>query len=155
MGSSLEEKQVFESWKEIAAYLKRSYKTLRRLERDHGLPVHRLEDSPKARVFAYKDEIDRWLHEIQLSGQTSKGAIKIKKPLMVVALILFFVSAGFIGLVLWHPWISVDNDWRQSDKPNLVIPYFENNTGDQNLEYLRKGFSEWFIADLSPDSLMC
>jgi tetratricopeptide (TPR) repeat protein len=30
-----------------------------------------------------------------------------------------------------------------------VIPYFENNTGDKNLEYLRRGFSEWFIADLS------
>jgi len=28
-----------------------------------GLPVHRLDGSPKARVFAYKNELDRWLEE--------------------------------------------------------------------------------------------
>lgn len=46
------DKDVLDSWKEIAAYLGRSEKTCRRLEKDLGLPVHRLEDSPKARVFA-------------------------------------------------------------------------------------------------------
>ena len=145
----MEDRQVFESWKEIAAYLKRSYKTLRRLVRDHGLPVHRLEDSPKARVFAYKDEIDRWLQEIQQAGKIPKGVIKIKKPSILAVIILVCVSAAIVGLVLWHPWSSVEGDWSQSDKPKLVIPYFENNTGDQSLEYLRRGFSEWFIADLS------
>jgi serine/threonine protein kinase/lipopolysaccharide biosynthesis regulator YciM len=37
----------------------------------------------------------------------------------------------------------------QSDKPSLAVPYFENNTGDENLEYLRSGLSEWIIIDLS------
>jgi serine/threonine protein kinase/predicted Zn-dependent protease len=36
-----------------------------------------------------------------------------------------------------------------SDKPSLAVPYFENNTGDENLEYLRSGLSEWIIIDLS------
>ena len=60
------EKQILDSWKEITAYLGRSEKTCQRLEKELGLPIHRLEDSPKARVFAYKDEIDRWIEKAQL-----------------------------------------------------------------------------------------
>jgi len=59
----MSDKEILDSWKAIAAYRGRSEKTCRRFERDLGLPVHRLEGSPKARVFAYKDEIDRWIEE--------------------------------------------------------------------------------------------
>lgn len=55
--------RILESWKEIAAHLDRSVRTCRIWERDMGLPVHRLDGSPKARVFAYRDELDRWLAE--------------------------------------------------------------------------------------------
>ena len=51
------------SWKEIAAYLDRDVRTCVRWEQRYGLPVHRLERDSKAKVFAYKDEIDRWLAE--------------------------------------------------------------------------------------------
>jgi formylglycine-generating enzyme required for sulfatase activity/dienelactone hydrolase len=54
---------ILESWKEIAAHLNRNVRTCQLWERDHGLPVHRLDGSPKARVFAYPLELDRWLHE--------------------------------------------------------------------------------------------
>ena len=57
----MNERRVLDSWKEIAAYLKRSERTCRTWEADLELPIHRLNDSPKARVFAYADEIDRWL----------------------------------------------------------------------------------------------
>ena len=63
----MENKKILESWKEIASYLNRSETTCRRLERELGLPVHRLEETPKARVFAYTEEIDRWIQEIQHS----------------------------------------------------------------------------------------
>jgi dienelactone hydrolase len=54
---------ILESWKEIAAHLKRNVRTCQLWERDHGLPIHRLDGSPKARVFAYPEEIDRWFKE--------------------------------------------------------------------------------------------
>ena len=63
----MENKKILESWKEIAVYLNRSETTCRRLEQELGLPVHRLEETPKARVFAYKEEIDRWIKETQHS----------------------------------------------------------------------------------------
>ncbi|HSQ79033.1 MAG TPA: VCBS repeat-containing protein [Candidatus Bathyarchaeia archaeon] len=49
------------SWKEIAAYLDRDVRTCIRWEQRYGLPVHRLDRDSKAKVFAYKDEVDRWL----------------------------------------------------------------------------------------------
>lgn len=49
-----------DSWKEIAEYLNRNVRTCQVWERELGLPVHRLDGSPKARVSAYTGEIDRW-----------------------------------------------------------------------------------------------
>lgn len=54
---------VLESWKEIAAYLNRNIRTCRRWEEELGLPIRRLDGSPRARVFAYPAELDRWLGE--------------------------------------------------------------------------------------------
>src|SRR5229473_8683744 len=48
-----------DSWKEIAAYLKRDESTVRRWEKE-GLPVHRHAHKRKATVYAHKPEIDVW-----------------------------------------------------------------------------------------------
>ncbi len=50
-----------ESWKEIASYLDRSRRTVRRWEDDEGLPIHRHRHAKGSTVFAYADELDRWL----------------------------------------------------------------------------------------------
>jgi hypothetical protein len=55
------------SWKEIAAYLDCDERTSRRWEQNFGLPIHRMEGSPKSRVYAYKDELDTWRKE-KLNG---------------------------------------------------------------------------------------
>ena len=49
-----------ESWKQIAAYLKRGVRTVRRWETDEGLPVHRHMHRSLGSVYAYKSEIDAW-----------------------------------------------------------------------------------------------
>ncbi len=46
-----------DSWKEIAAYLRKGLRTVQRWERTEGLPVRRL--GPGS-VFAYKSELDAW-----------------------------------------------------------------------------------------------
>ena len=50
-----------DSWKEIAAYLKRSPRTVSRWEREEGLPVHRHLHRKKETVYAFTDKIDAWL----------------------------------------------------------------------------------------------
>ena len=47
-------------WKEIASYLNRSEKTVRRWEESEGLPVHRLLHEKRSSVYAYTDELDAW-----------------------------------------------------------------------------------------------
>lgn len=59
----MEEKKILESWKEIASHLKRSVATCQRWEVELGLPVHRIDGTPRARVFAYADELDSWMAE--------------------------------------------------------------------------------------------
>lgn len=49
-----------DSWKQIAAYLKRGVRTVRRWERDEGLPVHRQIHRVLGSVYAFRSEIDAW-----------------------------------------------------------------------------------------------
>jgi TolB-like protein/thioredoxin-like negative regulator of GroEL len=49
-----------DSWKEIAAYLSRGVRTVRRWEREEGLPVHRQVHRILGSVYAYRSEIDAW-----------------------------------------------------------------------------------------------
>jgi hypothetical protein len=52
--------KTLESWKQIAAYLDRSERTVRRWEASEGLPVHRREHDKQDTVFAYRHEIEAW-----------------------------------------------------------------------------------------------
>jgi TolB-like protein/Flp pilus assembly protein TadD len=56
-----------DSWKEIAAYLKRDVRTLQRWEKQENLPVHRHRHDRLGSVFAYRSELDAWRLHRQLS----------------------------------------------------------------------------------------
>lgn len=47
-------------WKEIAAYLGRSLRSVQRYEQERGLPVHRLTSADGQTVYAFRHEIDAW-----------------------------------------------------------------------------------------------
>src|SRR5262249_21487099 len=53
-------RKTLESWKQIAAYLDRSERTVRRWEASEGLPIHRREHDKQDTVFAYRHEIEAW-----------------------------------------------------------------------------------------------
>ena len=61
-----------DSWKEIASYLNRSEKTVRRWEESEGLPVHRLLHEKRSSVYAYTDERETWW-----KSRKSKDAIDV------------------------------------------------------------------------------
>lgn len=50
-----------DSWKEIAAYLGKTVRTIQRWERSKGLPVHRHGHGKNGSVYAFTADIDRWL----------------------------------------------------------------------------------------------
>ena len=49
-----------ESWKEIAAYLRREVRTVQRWEKRESLPVHRHVHDKLGSVYAFKSELDAW-----------------------------------------------------------------------------------------------
>jgi tetratricopeptide (TPR) repeat protein len=51
-----------DSWKEIASFFDRDERTVKRWEKERALPVHRLPGGSRARVFAFTEELTRWMH---------------------------------------------------------------------------------------------
>jgi Tol biopolymer transport system component len=56
-----------DSWKEIASYLMRSERTVRRWEETEELPVHRQLHEKRGSVYAYTAEMDAWRESRRLS----------------------------------------------------------------------------------------
>ena len=52
-----------DSWKEIAAYLKRDTRTVQRWEKHEHLPVRRKLHDKLGSVYAFKRELDAWWNE--------------------------------------------------------------------------------------------
>jgi len=53
-----------DTWKEIASFIGRDERTAKRWEATRGLPVHRPPGGGRSKVYAYTDEVWRWMHEI-------------------------------------------------------------------------------------------
>jgi TolB-like protein/Tfp pilus assembly protein PilF len=64
---------LLESWKEIAAYLRRGVRTVRRWEKDEALPVHRQRHKKLGTVYARRSELDAW-REARSTGAAA-GAV--------------------------------------------------------------------------------
>jgi TolB-like protein/Flp pilus assembly protein TadD len=62
-----------DSWKEIAAYLKKEVRTVQRWEKSSGLPVRRLAHGKLGTVFAYKPDLDTWWQEKQSKLDDDEG----------------------------------------------------------------------------------
>jgi serine/threonine protein kinase/Flp pilus assembly protein TadD len=69
------------------------------------------------------------------------------RKLLIPALIFAVVVAAVVIWRLLPKKVSIPPP--SSDKPSLAVMYFENNTGDQNLDHWRKALSELLSADLS------
>jgi len=69
--------KTLESWKQIAAYLDRSERTVRRWEATEGLPVHRREHEKQDTVFAFRHEIEAWSrHRTRCPGPETEDSLE-------------------------------------------------------------------------------
>jgi hypothetical protein len=97
MKSGGDNKNLLASWKEIAAYLNCDVRTCIRYEKQHRLPVFRIGKGNKSRVYAYKEELDKWLN-----NQTTNKQVSLKSFLgsPAIRLLLFAVSLPFFVIIL-------------------------------------------------------
>jgi serine/threonine protein kinase/Tfp pilus assembly protein PilF len=132
------------------------------LPEDLNLVILRCLDKDKEKRYQSAGEVRAELTRIEKGIPTTEIEIPKRKPLTSREITVTFgikklfipalvvASLIIIGILIWQllpkkeaiPIIP-------SDKPSLAILYFENNTGDESLEYLRSGLAEWLIIDLS------
>src|SRR5580693_9391098 len=60
-GDPLGAKKRLDSWKEIATFFGRDERTVKRWEKERGLPVYRVPGSGRGSVFAFAEELAEWL----------------------------------------------------------------------------------------------
>ncbi len=59
----MQDKNILNTWKEIARYVGRSARTIQRWERDLGFPIHRPSGREGGAVLAIPSEIDQWVQK--------------------------------------------------------------------------------------------
>lgn len=143
-----------ESWKEIAAYLKRDVRTVQRWEKNEGLPVHRHLHDKLGTVYAYKPELDLWWNNgrVRLEGE-DKTLVKAQprggRPwLWTIGLAVFALATVLVGLKV-RGWRSY---FPQSVAPlpirSIAVLPLENLSGDASQEYFADGITEALISNL-------
>ena len=91
-----------DSWKEIAAYLNCSERTVRRWE-EEGLPVHRHPHKKKPAIYAYKVEVDAWWrngHERLANQEPAHAARRRRWALLLAAGLVSAIAASVVGVSL-------------------------------------------------------
>lgn len=147
-----------DSWKDIAAYLKRSVPTVQRWEREEELPVHRLLHKKQGSIYAYASELDEWWKQRQVrlqSAETPATAVAPegssrrltlpRRPVLLTTLGIALLSAASF-LLLRSP--------RSSASPTpgrlmvAVLP-FQNLGGGAEQDYVCDGLTEDLITELA------
>ncbi len=126
-----------ESWKEIAAYLKRDVRTVQRWEKSEGLAVHRHVHHSLGTVYAYKSELDAWWNNRRPRLEQEEEVLPSSRRRLWWALAVLSVIVVAASIALWRarrspPLAFQEREW-------VLIANFENRTGeavfDGTLEY--------------------
>jgi len=68
-----------------------------------------------------------------------------RQPFLLAAAVVALLLAG--GGLLW--WVNHEGAPPDSGRPALAVLYFENNTGDPSLDWMRTGLTDMLVTDLS------
>jgi TolB-like protein/Flp pilus assembly protein TadD len=155
-----------DSWKEIAAYLGRSEKTVQRWEEKEDLPVHRLVHEKRGSVYAYTSELDVWRDRRKTANESAlvdesrppileipKRRIKDKRlarppALLLIGLIVLLSIIG-LGLFSWHRLGTESRTGGGERIHSLAVLPLENLSGDTGQEYFADGMTAELITELA------
>jgi TolB-like protein/Tfp pilus assembly protein PilF len=134
-----------DSWKAIAAYLRRDERTVRRWEKE-GLPIHRHLHAKKASIYAYTAEVDQWWNR-DLSRLEDVAAARgpgRTLALVLATCVLIVAAAG--------AWIAFGNRLLErpaaSEVASIAVLPLENLSGDPQQDYFADGITEALITEL-------
>ena len=136
------------SWKEIAAYLKRDVRTLHRWEAEEGLPIRRHLHKKRGSVYAYMSELEAWWDErrLHLEKQVAAPASHWDwRKIALVSIVLLLILGPSVYLVQQRAGFHAKVPDR---KIILAVLPFENLGGDPDQEYFSDGMTEEMITQL-------
>jgi len=151
-----------DSWKEIAAYLKCSERTVRRWEQE-GLPVHRHPHKKKAGIYAYQAEIDVWwrdgherlkqMEEAQDAAAeeppTTAAAPFWKRPWARAILALALTGIVVAGLMAGRLRERMFGKTPTAPIHSVAVLPLENLSRDPEQQYFADGMTDALITDLA------
>ncbi|HZR63901.1 MAG TPA: tetratricopeptide repeat protein [Terriglobales bacterium] len=152
---------LLDSWKEIAAYLNRDIKTVQRWEKREGMPIHRHLHERGGSVYAYRSELDAWLHSRKLSLEEEAKERRAEIPTdaegdqrpWTPRTHHWFVVGGITVLALFAlAYVLIRSrreDATASKIKSLAVLPLRNLSGDPAQEYLADGMTEALIGRLS------
>ncbi|HEX7237224.1 MAG TPA: DNA-binding protein [Gammaproteobacteria bacterium] len=135
-----------DSWKRIAAYLKRDVSTVQRWERREGMPVHRHLHDKLGSVFAFRSELDEWWQsrrdgveaaDARGGDETTPGVEAApppdapsgepqpsEPPRVARRLVPWILLAAIVAAVAGGAWLAVQRDifWRNPLADARFIP---------------------------------
>lgn len=130
-----------DSWKEIAAYLGRDERTVRRWEKSEGLPIHRHLHQKRGTVYAYASELDRWRNSrrpeldaehslapvITLEGKERSGA-PVAAVVSIASALRWKLVLPVAGVMLLLGWSALT--WVRQQVPTLKVARYSRITND-------------------------
>ena len=163
-GTPLSESQEvrLESWKEIAAYLKRDVTTVQRWEKREAMPVHRHVHDKRGSVYVLTSELDAWresrkvrldedLERLAPETFTGAGSVPVKRAELSVNRWFALAAVACLGLlaVAYLVLRARKGDVARPKITALAVLPLRNLSGDPGQEYLAEGITEALIARLS------
>jgi Tol biopolymer transport system component len=122
-----------DSWKEIAAYLKRDVTTVRRWEKREALPVHRHLHQRRDSVYAFTAEVDAWwtarqnglgdhgVAPVEAAGDAARSAPDARGSRIAWA-IAAIAGAAAIALAVLVAWMSADRSAGAERRLSILAP---------------------------------
>ena len=150
-----------DSWKEIAAYLKRDVTTVQRWEKREGMPVHRHVHDRRGSVYALISELDAWVQSRGASLAEDREAASVipadthddAKRSRMTGTHLWFALAGIavLGLLaaIYFPTRGRAGHAARPAIRSLAVLPLKNLSGDPMQDYLADGMTEALIGRLS------
>ena len=139
-----------ESWKEIAAYLKRDLRTVQRWERRESLPIHRHLHDKRSSVYVYTSELDAWRNngrpDLEPEEPVHCEPVRTRLPRQrLVAVLVATAAVATVGLYLSLGRRAAKAEFHQRDW--VLIANFQNRTGEPVLDGVLESAMERDLGD--------
>ena len=130
-----------DSWKAIAAYVKRDVTTVQRWEKREGMPVHRHLHDKRGSIYAFRGELDSWM-----AMRGAQLPAEKRRPVRPLYLAAGAAAIALAGVFAW--WLArAPRDAMQPLLDARIVPLTDFEGVEQAAAISRDGRFAAFLSD--------